>query len=93
MSFPQVFAEYAKAYDRAYGNLFDEMAHIAVKNHANALRNPLAQMHRPIELDFAMQVSDKNPVIADPLKLTDCSLVSDGAAALVCRCTSSRRGC
>ena len=83
MSFPQIFAEYAKAYDRAYGSPFEAMAHIAVKNHANALMNPLAQMHRPIELDFAMRVSDKNPMIADPLKLTDCSLVSDGAAALV----------
>ncbi len=83
MSFPQIFAEYAKAYGRAYGSPFEAMAHIAVKNHANALRNPLAQMHRPLDLDFARTVSDKNPMIADPLKLTDCSLVSDGAAALV----------
>jgi acetyl-CoA C-acetyltransferase len=83
MSFPQIFAEYAKAYERAYGSPSEAMAHIAVKNHANALRNPLAQMHRALELDFAMKVSDKNPMIADPLKLTDCSLVSDGAAALV----------
>ena len=83
VSFPQIFARYAQAYDRAYGSPTEAMAHIAVKNHENALRNPLAQMHRPLDLDFAMRVSDKNPMIADPLKLTDCSLVSDGAAALV----------
>jgi len=83
MSFPQIFAEYAKAYHAAYQSPYEAMARIAVKNHANALRNPLAQMHRPIDLDFALTVSDKNPLIAAPLKLSDCSLISDGAAALV----------
>ena len=83
VTFPQIFARYAKAYETAYGSPYEAMAHIAVKNHANAMRNPLAQMHRPIDLDFALNVSEKNPLIADPLKLTDCSLVSDGAAAVV----------
>ncbi|PEQ10588.1 acetyl-CoA acetyltransferase [Novosphingobium sp. PC22D] len=83
LSFPQVFARYARAYAKAYGDPGEGMARIAVKNHANALRNPLAQMHRPIDLDFAMTVSDRNPMIASPLKLSDCSLVSDGAAAVV----------
>lgn len=83
VSFPQIFARHAEAYTAAYGDPSEGMARIAVKNHANAMRNPLAHMHRPIDLDFARNVSDRNPMIADPLKLSDCSLVSDGAAALV----------
>jgi acetyl-CoA C-acetyltransferase len=83
VSFPQIFALYAKAYGRAYRDPKEGMARIAVKNHANAMRNPLAQMRKPIDLDFALHVSDRNPMIADPLKLSDCSLISDGAAALV----------
>lgn len=83
VSFPEVFARYAHAYEERYGDPVEAMAHIAVKNHENALRNPLAQMHRPLELDYCLTPSEKNPMIADPLKVTDCSLISDGAAALV----------
>ncbi len=83
VSFPQIFARYAKAYWSAHADPRRAMAHIAVKNHANALRNPLAHMHRPIDLEFALSASDRNPMIADPIKLSDCSLISDGAAALV----------
>ncbi len=83
LSFPQIFARITKAYESAYGDPRAAMARVAVKNHDNALRNPLAQMHRKIDFDFAYAVSDRNPLIADPLKLTDCSLVSDGAAAVV----------
>jgi len=82
-SFPDIFAQYAKAYGAKYGDPVEAMAHIAVKNHRNAMRNPLAQMHRPLTLDFCLRPSEKNPMISDPLKVTDCSLISDGAAALV----------
>jgi acetyl-CoA C-acetyltransferase len=82
-SFPQIFARYAAAYAEAYGDPAEAMAHIAVKNHDNAMRNPLAQLHRRLDLDFCLEPSEKNPMIAQPLKLTDCSLISDGAAALV----------
>lgn len=83
ITFPQIFARYAKAYGETFGDPTEAMARIAVKNHANAMRNPLAQMHRPVDLEHCMTVSDKNPMIADPLKLSDCSLISDGAAAVV----------
>ncbi len=83
MSFPGIFARFAQAYDAEFGDPTEAMAHIAVKNHENAMANPLAQMHRPLTLDYALHVSDKNPMIADPIKLSDCSLVSDGAAAVV----------
>ena len=83
LSFPNIFARFAHAYSDRFGDPTEAMAHIAVKNHENAMRNPLAQMHRPLDLAFCRTVSEKNPMISDPLKLSDCSLVSDGAAALV----------
>ena len=83
MSFPAIFARYADAYHEAFGDPTEAMAHIAVKNHKNAMRNPLAQMHRPLDLEFCLSASERNPMIAAPLKLSDCSLISDGAAAVV----------
>jgi acetyl-CoA C-acetyltransferase len=82
-SFPEIFARYAHAYARTYGDPTEAMAHIAVKNHLNALRNPLAHLRRPLDIQYCLVPSTKNPMIAAPLKLTDCSLISDGAAALV----------
>ncbi|MDB5579231.1 MAG: acetyl-CoA acetyltransferase [Bradyrhizobium sp.] len=82
-SFPDIFAAFAQAYAERFGDPTEAMAHIAVKNHENALRNSLAHMHRPLELDFCLSPSEKNPMISDPLKLSDCSLITDGAAALV----------
>ena len=83
LTFPEIFARFAGAYRDRYGDPTEAMAHIAVKNHHNAMRNPLAQMHRELDLQFCLNVSNKNPMIADPLKVSDCSLISDGAAALV----------
>lgn len=83
LSFPGIFARFAQAYADRFGDPCEAMAHIAVKNHENAMRNPLAQMHRRLELDFCLTPSAKNPMIAAPLKVTDCSLISDGAAAIV----------
>lgn len=83
LSFPDIFARFASAYCDKYGDPTEAMAHIAVKNHAAAVHNPLAQLRKPLELAFCLNASDKNPMIAAPLKKTDCSLVSDGAAAIV----------
>ena len=83
VSFPQIFARFASAYKEAFEDPTEAMARIAVKNHHNALSNPLAHMQRAIDLDFALAPSDRNPMIAPPLKLSDCSLISDGAAAVV----------
>ena len=58
-------------------------AKIAAKNHKNSVNNPLAQMQKDVGFDFCNNVSDRNPLVAPPLRLTDCSLISDGAAALV----------
>ncbi|MGV0911577.1 thiolase domain-containing protein [Martelella sp. FOR1707] len=92
VSFPEIFARFARAYAAAYGDRTDALARIAVKNHANAMANPLAQMHKPLDFDFCREVSNRNPMIADPLKVTDCSLISDGAAALVITRDEAARG-
>jgi acetyl-CoA C-acetyltransferase len=83
LSFPAIFAQFAMAYTARYGDPTDAMARIAVKNHRNALTNPLAHLRKELDLDFCLTVSDRNPMIAPPLKVTDCSLISDGAAAVV----------
>lgn len=83
LSFPDIFARFARAYGERYGDPTLAMAHIAAKNHAAAMNNPLAQLKKPLSVEFCATVSEKNPLISDPLKMTDCSLVSDGAAAIV----------
>ncbi len=81
--FAGVFGEIAKQYFERYGDQSDALAAIAAKNHANGMRNPLAHMRRDLGFDFCRTESAKNPFVAGPLKRSDCSLVSDGAAALV----------
>ncbi|MDK3074420.1 acetyl-CoA acetyltransferase [Sedimentitalea sp. JM2-8] len=83
LSFPGVFAQFAQAYFDRYGDQSRALARIAAKNHGNSVNNPLAQLQKPMDEEFCASVSDRNPIIAAPLKKTDCSLVSDGAAALV----------
>lgn len=81
--FAGVFGQIAQRYFQVYGDQSDALAMIAAKNHKNGVSNPLAQMQKDLGYEFCRNVSDKNPVVAGPLKRTDCSLVSDGAAALV----------
>jgi acetyl-CoA C-acetyltransferase len=81
--FAGVFGQIAQRYFQQHGDQSDALATIAAKNHKNGCANPLAQMRKDLGFEFCRQVSDKNPLVAGPLKRTDCSLVSDGAAALV----------
>ncbi|WP_431513940.1 acetyl-CoA acetyltransferase [Variovorax sp. DAIF25] len=81
--FAGVFGRIAGSYFERFGDQGDALAAIAAKNHANGMHNPFAHMRRDLGFDFCRQVSDRNPVVAGPLKRSDCSLVSDGAAALV----------
>src|ERR1700690_2113396 len=81
--FAGIFGQIAGLYFQRYGDQSDALARIAAKNHRNGVANPLAQMRRDLGYEFCRTVSDKNPFVAGPLKRTDCSLVSDGAAAVV----------
>jgi acetyl-CoA C-acetyltransferase len=81
--FAGVFGRIAQGYFQRYGDQSDALARIAAKNHKNGAGNPLAQMQKDLGYEFCRNVSDKNPIVAGPLKRTDCSLVSDGAAAVV----------
>ncbi len=81
--FAGVFGKIAAGYFERFGDQSDALAAIAAKNHANGVHNPYAHMRRDLGFDFCRQPSDKNPFVAGPLKRSDCSLVSDGAAALV----------
>jgi acetyl-CoA C-acetyltransferase len=81
--FAGVFGQIAQAYYQRYGDQSDALAQIAAKNHKNGVSNPYAQIRKDLGFEFCRDVSDKNPLVAGPLRRTDCSLVSDGAAALV----------
>lgn len=81
--FAGVFGGIAQRYFQEHGDQSDALAMIAAKNHKNGCGNPYAQMRKDLGYRFCREVSDRNPVVAGPLKRTDCSLVSDGAAALV----------
>ncbi|ELZ83327.1 thiolase domain-containing protein [Haloferax sp. Atlit-6N] len=79
VTFPGAYALMARAYFDAFGGDSEDLAHIAVKNHANAMHNDYAQFHREITVDDALE----SPVVADPLTLYDACPITDGASAVV----------
>jgi len=81
--FAGVFGKIAGSYFQKYGDQSDALARIAAKNHKNGVENPYAQIRKDFGFEFCRTESEKNPRVAGPLKRTDCSLVSDGAAAIV----------
>ncbi len=81
--FAGIFGKIAGLYFQRWGDQSDALARIAAKNHKNGVGNPYAQIRKDLGYEFCRTESDKNPIVAGPLKRTDCSLVSDGAAALV----------
>ncbi len=79
MTFPGAYALMAQAYFEEYGGTHEDLAHIAVKNHENALPNDKAQYQRAIEVRDVLEA----PIVSTPLGLYDSCPISDGAAALV----------
>ena len=81
--FAGIFGKIAGLYFQRWGDQSDALARIAAKNHKNGVGNPYAQIRKDLGYEFCRTESEKNPRVAGPLKRTDCSLVSDGAAAVV----------
>jgi acetyl-CoA C-acetyltransferase len=81
--FAGIFGKIAQNYFQRHGDRSAELGMIAAKNHANGVANPYAHIRKDLGVAFCSTVSEKNPLVAGPLRRTDCSLVSDGAAAIV----------
>lgn len=78
-TFPSLYAMIARRHMHEYGTTEEQLARVAVKNHANGAKNPLAQFQFEITVDQVMNSS----VVSTPLKLLDCSPITDGGAAVV----------
>ncbi|HET6273639.1 MAG TPA: thiolase domain-containing protein [Bacteroidota bacterium] len=79
ITFPGLYALIARAHMQRYGTTREQLAAVAVKNHRNGSKNPNAQFRSEVTLEQVM----KSTMVADPLRLLDCSPVSDGAAAVI----------
>lgn len=78
-TFPGLYALMARRYMHEYGATEEQLAAVAVKNHKNAVHNPFAQFRKEITIDMVM----KSKMVASPLKVFDCSPITDGAAVAV----------
>ncbi len=79
VTFPGAYSLMANRYFHEFGGTREDLAHIAVKNHANAVNNELAQFNKAIEVEDVLEA----PTVSAPFGLYDCSPMSDGAAAAV----------
>ena len=79
LTFPGLYALMAYAHIEKYGTTREQLAKVAVKNHANGLNNPIAQFHNRITVEKVLE----STIVAAPLTLFDCSPITDGAAAVV----------
>jgi acetyl-CoA C-acetyltransferase len=79
MTFPGLFALMATAHMHDYGTTEEQMAAVAVKNHKNGALNPNAHMQKEVSMDEVL----KSRVVSWPLKLYDCSLITDGASCVI----------
>lgn len=79
ITFPGLYAMLARIHMERFGTTSEQLAAVAVKNHANGLKNPHAQYHLKLSIEDVLN----STMVADPLHLFDCSPITDGAAALV----------
>jgi len=89
-TFPALYALMARRHMHEFGTTEEQMAAVSVKNHKNAMLNPKAQFHREITVETVMG----SGYIASPLKLLDCSPITDGAAAVImCETSKAKKIC
>lgn len=79
LTFVGLYALIARAHMREFGTTREQLAMVSVNNHKNGMLNPLAQFRKEITVEDVL----KSPLIADPLRLLDCSPITDGAAAVI----------
>ncbi len=79
ITFPGLFALMATAHMNAYGTTQEQMGKVAVKNHHHATLNPKAHLQKEITIDSVLS----SKVVAWPLKMYDCSLITDGASCVI----------
>lgn len=79
VTFPGLYAMMARAHMHKYGTKREHLAMVAVKNHENGMKNPLAQYHVKLTVEDVL----KSTKVADPLNIYDCSPITDGAAAII----------
>ena len=79
ITFPGLYALIAMAHMEKYGTTREQLAMVSVKNHKNGAKNPLAQFQFEISVDDVLS----SVLVADPLRILDCSPITDGAAALI----------
>jgi len=79
VTFPGLYAMMAQVYMQRYGLTREELAAVSIKNHKHSVHNPYAQY--PFEIDLKAVL--KSALVADPLRLLDCSPITDGAAAII----------
>ena len=79
ITFPGLYAMMARAYMERYGLTREELAQVPIKNHKHSIHNPEAQY--PFEINLKTVLS--SAMVADPLRLMDCSPITDGAAAVI----------
>jgi len=88
ITFPGLYALIARAHMEKYGTTREQLAMVAVKNHHNGSKNPLAQFPFEITVDSVLN----SVMIADPLRILDCSPITDGAAAaIICPVEMARK--
>ncbi|WNY28951.1 Acetyl-CoA acetyltransferase [Methanimicrococcus stummii] len=78
-TFPGIYAMIARMHMEKYGTTSEQLAAVAVKNHANGINNPIAQFKSKLTIEQVL----KSIMVSDPLHILDCSPVSDGAAAVI----------
>ncbi|MEM0475534.1 MAG: thiolase domain-containing protein [Candidatus Norongarragalinales archaeon] len=78
-TFPSIYALMARRHMHEFGTTEEQLASVAVKNHANGAKNPFAQYQKEVSLEQVM----RSPTIASPLKVFDCSPITDGAAVAI----------